>query len=396
MRFPSLVWTTALLCIIGLPVATATVTIIEVLPNPIATQSGGEAVLLQNMDDSTIDISGWNLLTGTSTADVKLPANTTLCGKCTFLIADVGWSTKRDNVTWPLADYEETMTLVNLDSGVALFTAAGVRESAIMWGNPDFIPEELQTTSHALTTAPGMSIRRTSLADEELLIADPWWGPLPEPVTTISAPLEITPVAPPIVTISDEDTSSGIQWKSSTPKEITITGTGEFPTVFSVLLGSTLLNISPVATTEGWEAVALISPPQPLTPGNTTLLIQWNSEGDMLKQTIEIPAHRLIIAILDKKIQKQFNTTFMIHVENKGSTALSLGVTAGYYRNATTPFRWRCGTSMNNLHSADLIRPMRLGELIPGNTLDLMCVAVSTRRSVTGTYRGNITFVELR
>src|SRR3989338_2617051 len=92
----------------------------QVLPNPLGSESGGEAVELYNPVESALDISGWTLATEVSQADVVFPGGTVISAHGHYFVADVGWSTLRDNMTWPGADHEEALGLNNLDSGVAL------------------------------------------------------------------------------------------------------------------------------------------------------------------------------------------------------------------------------------------------------------------------------------
>ena len=100
--------------------ASADVLIHQVLYNPLGTESGGEAVQLHNNGENNIDISSWIIATEASSKDAVIPENTILCSDCYYLIADNGWSELKDNLTWPDADYEETMSLYNTDSGIAL------------------------------------------------------------------------------------------------------------------------------------------------------------------------------------------------------------------------------------------------------------------------------------
>lgn len=114
-------------------VAADNVLITQVLYNPVD-ESGGEAVELYNPTDSPADISGWILATETSPTDVTIPANTIIGSGGYFLIADVGWSSSRDDSSWPEADYEEIMTLTNTDAGLALSNGTDFID-AVGWGD---------------------------------------------------------------------------------------------------------------------------------------------------------------------------------------------------------------------------------------------------------------------
>ncbi|MBS3133063.1 lamin tail domain-containing protein [Candidatus Woesearchaeota archaeon] len=107
--------------------------ITEVLYNPV-TESGGEAVELYNPTTGPIDVSGWVLATETSPTDVTLPVGAVISSGGYLLVADIGWSGSRDNMGWPEADYEETMTLTNTDAGIALSDGSSIID-AVGWGD---------------------------------------------------------------------------------------------------------------------------------------------------------------------------------------------------------------------------------------------------------------------
>jgi hypothetical protein len=92
----------------------------EIYPDPIKTDTGGEAVLLYNNENSAIDISGWTLATPSSAIDATIPANTTLEPHQLYLISDLGFSTNKDDESWADADHEEAITLNNAGGSVAL------------------------------------------------------------------------------------------------------------------------------------------------------------------------------------------------------------------------------------------------------------------------------------
>ena len=94
------------------PTAQAVV-IQELYADPSGTETGGEAVLLYNDADVSVDVSGWMLDTPSSTPDATLPQNTTMQPHGVFLIADTGWSTAKDNTSWSDAHLEEAITLRN-------------------------------------------------------------------------------------------------------------------------------------------------------------------------------------------------------------------------------------------------------------------------------------------
>ncbi|MBI2663858.1 lamin tail domain-containing protein [Candidatus Woesearchaeota archaeon] len=111
--------------------AADSVIISQVLYDP-EKESGGEAVELFNPASNPTDISGWVLATETSPTDVTIPADTFIGGRSYYLIADTGWSSAKEEA-WMLADYEETMTLTNIDAGIALRNGSQTIDAA-GWG----------------------------------------------------------------------------------------------------------------------------------------------------------------------------------------------------------------------------------------------------------------------
>lgn len=147
-----------LLFISVLPTVLAQVVIQEVLYDP-ASESGGEAVLLQNKGTSTVDISGWALATEASLTDATVPPGSVLSPGATYLIADVGWEALRGEL--PSAQHEESITLANTDAGVALKNAESTMVDAVGWGSASGIKAGLyEGTPHA-GTAQLESLRRT-------------------------------------------------------------------------------------------------------------------------------------------------------------------------------------------------------------------------------------------
>jgi len=121
------------LVVIKTVAATDNVMITQVLYDPI-TESGGEAVELYNPTSASIDVSGWLLATETSPTDVTFPDNTMVSSGGYYLVADAGWSSSKDDSLWREADYEEIMTLTNIDAGVALSDGSNIID-AVGWGD---------------------------------------------------------------------------------------------------------------------------------------------------------------------------------------------------------------------------------------------------------------------
>ena len=152
---------TFIILLLLVPQVLATVTIHQVLYDPTATESGGEFVQLYNDDLQSVDISGWIIQTSSSATDVTFPDGTSILGEGYFLVTDVGWGDKKDDPGWPNASYEETMTLKNSDSGVALVNGQVV--DAVGWGNA---PDGLYEGNAAPPVAPGNSLLRTGDTDD--------------------------------------------------------------------------------------------------------------------------------------------------------------------------------------------------------------------------------------
>lgn len=144
----------------------ANIIISQVLYDPIGTESGGEAIELKNNGQSTTDISNWIIATEASATDVKIPQNTIIEAGKTLLIADTGWSTKRDDAEWKSADIEDTMTLGNADSGIALKDANGSIVDALGWGDEEEIEDNLWEGIPANMAAQGKSLVRVQDTDD--------------------------------------------------------------------------------------------------------------------------------------------------------------------------------------------------------------------------------------
>lgn len=142
----------------------ATVRIEEVLYDPINTENGGEAVLLFNKGNETIDISGWVLATKTSSKDTTTPQNTSVSAGGYLLIADFGFSLNKDNSSWPDADFEEAITLQNTNGGVALMNGTNIVD-AIGWGDSTNIDVNLYEGIPHQGVNQGQSLRRIKDTD---------------------------------------------------------------------------------------------------------------------------------------------------------------------------------------------------------------------------------------
>jgi len=95
--------------------------------------NNSEFIELYNPTNQSIDISGWYVYDGGVEADI---VSGTIPAYGFFLVADGGWSTGRDNSSWPLADVEDEMGMVNTNHGFGIRNSADVLIDAIGWGTP--------------------------------------------------------------------------------------------------------------------------------------------------------------------------------------------------------------------------------------------------------------------
>jgi len=145
-------------------IALAQVLITEVYYDAVD-ETGSEAVEIFNPTDSDQDISGLIISTESSANDAILPEGTVIKAASHFLIADSGWSTDKDKPTWPDADYEETITLYNTDSGVALILNNQTID-AVGWGEPTGINEGFFEGTPAEETSQGETLTRKKVGED--------------------------------------------------------------------------------------------------------------------------------------------------------------------------------------------------------------------------------------
>ncbi len=140
------------------------VVISQVYYDPLTTESGGEAVELYNPSGSTVDIGGWTLMTESSLTDATVPAGTLMPPHTYYLIADSGWSSEKDNPSWPDADLEEAISMTNTDAGVAIVDSSANIIDAVGWGDPLNIGTGLYESTPALEVLEGQSLARSDLS----------------------------------------------------------------------------------------------------------------------------------------------------------------------------------------------------------------------------------------
>lgn len=109
-----------LLLLLTIPFANAELVIHQVLFDPLNEERGGEAVEIKNTGSKAVDVSGYTLATPSSQKDATFPEGSVVLPGRTFLVADSGWSEKRDDSNWKLADVEDAITLSNSGGFVEL------------------------------------------------------------------------------------------------------------------------------------------------------------------------------------------------------------------------------------------------------------------------------------
>lgn len=152
--------------------ASGNVVISEVYYDPAGSESGGEFIELYNPTSASIDISGFVIATESSMTDVIVGPGVVLGAGEYYLVADTGWSTLKDNLAWPAANLEDTLTMAGDDSGIALFDSLGNRVDAVGWGQSAAIADGLYEGLPASDAAEGKSLARvldtgSNLADFE-------------------------------------------------------------------------------------------------------------------------------------------------------------------------------------------------------------------------------------
>ncbi|MEM2916529.1 MAG: lamin tail domain-containing protein [Candidatus Woesearchaeota archaeon] len=205
----AVLWFLALLALLN--AAHASVVISQVLYNPIGTESGGEAVEIRNDGSTAVNISKWVIATGASASDATIPANTVLQPGAVFLVADAGWNSSKDNPAWRNADLEETITMANANSGVALKDSSGNVIDAVGWGNPTGLHEGTPASpvkaGHAL-----VRIKDTDNNAEDFVSAEPDFFPGSGVVVVVN--VTGTPRIPlGAVLDSDDSAEPGVQLK---------------------------------------------------------------------------------------------------------------------------------------------------------------------------------------
>jgi hypothetical protein len=94
-----------------------------------------EAVLLKNTGPEPVNLTGWRLSTTRSVQDATLQGIIPAQG--TYLIATTGWSESRENMSWPEADHEQSISLPKARGFAQLVTNEGTVMSTVGWGSKE-------------------------------------------------------------------------------------------------------------------------------------------------------------------------------------------------------------------------------------------------------------------
>ncbi len=165
--------------------------------DPLLSETGGEAIQLENLGNTAISFADATLIT--KSGAINLPRTTIPPGGA-FLITDSGWSDPaglRDNLSWPGADLETPLSLANTASWIEIRDrASNETTSRLEWNSTVKAREGKLFTPQGETNAV---FRNSSSA-----------------VTTIPVTIIIAN-GPPIivnVTVTDDASSPGIQLMS--------------------------------------------------------------------------------------------------------------------------------------------------------------------------------------
>lgn len=133
------------------------VVISEVYPDAI-NETGSEWIELYNPNNYPVNISGWEIYTSSASPDVIFPEGSIIPPHGFFLVADVDWDSKKDNKSWPNADYKDNIRLDNEAGWVKLLNSEGKVVDTVGWGDA-----EVYETLPAIKPDEGKSIERKDL-----------------------------------------------------------------------------------------------------------------------------------------------------------------------------------------------------------------------------------------
>ena len=318
--------------------ANASVVITQVLYDPLSTESGGEAIEITNTGNTTVDISGWTIRTETSAIDAVIDDNTLLFGSQKYLIADTGWSEKRDDAAWRDADTEQSITLKNADSGVALFNSSTIVD-AVGWGDPS--DSLLFEGTAAPQTEPGQALIRKQDTDdnkEDFISGQPSFAKIISTEMEKQLQIQFTVISSKIEVLSteigdDQPEEQGIQvfpipgTTRPIPIQVTVNSTQNL-TVF----GRFMEHQVTFAQTGDHEYSTIIPLSATISPGTYPIILTATSDLDTVVWTEEIEILGVVAFSLSDPVLDFGNITDIhssrkeISITNLGNVALDLGV----------------------------------------------------------------------
>jgi len=334
----------------------AKVLITEVYYDPIQTETGGEAVLLFNPENLSVEIGDWFLRTKSSTKDSTIPSGTTLKPFGYYLIADVGWNLSKDDSSWPYANHEEAITLSNSDSGVAIVNPEGIVVDSIGWGNPDEIPAGLFEGIPTTGVAQGESIQRKKI-DGIYLDSDDnfedFFGAMPVFYSIANSPSQqyidvIINLTGSIrikkAEILDDDyNETGIQILpfpgANRSLSLIAEIEGQYTSVYAYFL-SEIYNFTNYSDANGsTSANATINIPFYQRPGNYSIeIIAENAAGEKDSTMLTIQIMEIIGISLEKTelVLNGFNSSASTRITNIGNTKVSIELSSTNFSSEKT------------------------------------------------------------
>ncbi len=323
--------------------AEASILIQEVYPDPIGSESDGEGVLIVNSGSVGINLSGYVIKTQTAATDAVLPGVILAPGQL-FLVADGGWSTGRDNLSWPLADHEEEITLGNAAGGVSVMHGS-VIEDAVGWGSVS--DSGLYEGQPSSVPASGKSLQRVKDSGNnsaDFVIDVPSWKvglgaqQTTETEERIDVVLELSNSAPRINAVLQYEgdqvvlTPGAFTHVSLSVMVEDVNGAGDIVEV-TALFGeeSSVLNKSQVVneTTSLFEGTIRI--PYYLPAGNQSVLITAKDKETASFERLYFPLATLVAFELEEKtlVLSGAGLSAKTRIENLGNTGVSFSAYGG-------------------------------------------------------------------
>ncbi len=96
-------------------------------------EAGSEYIILFNTEDKAVSLDDWTISTPISDHDATITGS--IEANSSFIIADDNWDDKKDNASWPDADYKETITMPNNDGYVQLIDNEGKIVDTLGYGD---------------------------------------------------------------------------------------------------------------------------------------------------------------------------------------------------------------------------------------------------------------------